>query len=102
MPRSGTNVIFHSSKSLDIPLISDLYKLCNSLNYASIRSKADSTVTGCLDNAIEREKSFTRKKSTVIESRNIYNEALQMSSETAQSVANKNLKSNIKAVISNK
>ena len=71
IPPCGTNVIFHSSKTLDIPSITDLHTLCHTLNITNIRQKGDIVVNSAIDNAIERESSYTRKQSiTVISDKN--------------------------------
>jgi hypothetical protein len=78
IPRSGTNLVFHSDKSLNIPTISDLYTLCHTLNHTNMRLKGDSTVNNVLDNAVLRESSYVRKKSIIVSAEESYQESLQL------------------------
>ena len=43
MPRSGTNIILHCPRTLNIPSISQIYKESHALTHASTRLKGDSS-----------------------------------------------------------
>ena len=51
---------------LDILTIETLYHTFHSLNHTAMRIKGDKTVNSALDNALQRESEWTRKKSTVV------------------------------------
>ena len=114
VPKSGTNLIFQMREGLDIPNISQIYQECHALNHASIRLKGDNNVNTCLNNAIERESKYIRKKSTIVQSENIYTKAVQLNcvdgqlpsfsdnswSRQKQTLSN-NLKASVKTLLQN-
>ena len=76
IPKCGTNLIFHMKEGMGIPTILTLYDTVHSLNHTSMRLKGDKTVNAVLNNAIERESQFTRKKSTVVRSQEVHDWAV--------------------------
>ena len=71
----ATLAVLHMPQCLDIPTVSDLYFECHSLAHAQIRSKSDTKVNKCLDSKIDREQKWTRKKSVVTVSEEIWETA---------------------------
>ena len=69
--RSGTNIILHSSKALNIPTIQELYRECHALSHSSARIQGDTAVNAMLDSKIAREGEWTRKTSTVCDSESL-------------------------------
>ena len=57
---------------LNVMSISDLYYQAHAINYARMRSISDSSVTHCLDSALERESNWSRKKSVVVRSQEVF------------------------------
>ena len=78
LPRCATNSVLHLKTALDIKKISTLYKETHCTSHASTRLKGDEKVNLILDNRIQRESNFTRKKSITVEAETIYNFALNM------------------------
>ena len=81
LPRCATNSIFHHQKSLNITSISDLYREAHCLNYANIKLKGDDLVNHALDNKVEREEKFQRKKSVYVEARKTFQERVEENTE---------------------
>ena len=81
IPKSATNVIFHSSVGLDITPLETLYNICHTQSHISMRIKGDRTVNDALNSAIERESKWTHKQSTVVQCESIYLKALDKISE---------------------
>ena len=78
LPPSATNLVLHMKVGLDIPTIETLYNTCHSINHTAMRMKGDITVNSALDNAIQRESEWTRKKSTVVYSETVLTHAMSL------------------------
>ena len=76
VPRSGTNVLIHSSKTLNIPSISQLYNQSHALCHTSTRLKGDQIVNDVLDLKISREREWLRKSSAACTSEELYKSAI--------------------------
>ena len=72
LARPATLAFLHMPECLNIPNISDLYYEAQTQNYTRIRATGDAKVNHCLDVALERESQWTRKKSTVVNSNNVF------------------------------
>ena len=81
IPKSGTNIIIHSPRTLNIPSISQLYKESHALTHTSTRLKGDRTVNNIIDKKIAREQEWTRKSSTACTSEALFQEASSTTSE---------------------
>ena len=76
LPRCATTAILHLNTALNIKDISTLYKEAHSVTHCSTRLRGDYKVNLALDNRLERESNYTRKKSITVEAETIYNRAL--------------------------
>ena len=78
LPNCTTMKVVHSSASLNISIISDLYLLCHALEVTNCRMKADSVVNLALDSTIEREGANKKTSAITIEAQKLFEEAAQM------------------------
>ena len=78
LPRCATNTILHLPTALNIKKVSTLYKEAHCTTHAATRLKGDSKVNQVLDNKLERESNFTRKKSITVEAESVYRFALNL------------------------
>ena len=76
IPRCGTLAIVHSEHGLNIKSLFHLYKESHAIAHTSSRLKADATVNSALDSKIARESNWTHKKSTSVESEDMFNKAI--------------------------
>ena len=70
------HVLLHSSKTLNIPSISQLYNESHALCHTSTRLKGDQIVNDVLDLKISREKEWLRKSSAACTSEELYTSAI--------------------------
>ncbi len=71
LPHPATLAFVHMPKGLNIKSISSLYHECHTNAYISSRCKGDDKVQLCLDSQLERESSWSRKKSQIVQSNQI-------------------------------
>ena len=76
LPRCATTAIIHLNTALNIKKISTLYKEAHATTHSSTRLKGDTLVNLVIDNRLDRETQFTRKKSVTVQSECIYKTAL--------------------------
>ena len=74
LPRCATTAILHLDSALNIKNISSLYLEAHTLSHTATRLKGD-LVNLALDNKLERESEFRRKKSVTVEAEYIYKSA---------------------------
>ena len=74
LPQSATAAVLHAPNFTNIKTIRHLYLESQTCAYISSRIKADSHVNNALDSRLEREQTWTRKKSTIVQSDNILKE----------------------------
>ena len=72
LARPATLAFIHMPECLNIMSVSDLYYQAHSINYARMKSVSDSSVIHCLDSALERESTWTRKKSVLVKSQEVF------------------------------
>ena len=72
MPRSATNVVIHMQQSLAIKSISQLYTEAHTVSHVRTRLQGDSVVNNAIECTLEREGSWTNKKSTVVQCEAVY------------------------------
>ena len=72
IPHPGTLAFLHMPKGLNIKAISTLYNECHTNAYISSRSKGDANVNHCLDSQLDRETNWSRKKSQIVASNEMY------------------------------
>ena len=78
LPSSATNLVIHMKVGLNISTIETLYHTFHSLTHTAMRLKGDITVNSAIDNALQRETEWTRKKSTVVYSESVHTFAVAM------------------------
>ena len=71
LPPSATAAVLHSPSFTSIKTVRHLYQESQACAYISSRIKADSNVNTALDSRLDREKNWSRKKSTIVENDNI-------------------------------
>ena len=71
LPPSATAAVLHSPNFTSIKTVRHLYQESQACAYVSSRLKADALVNTALDSRLEREKTWTRKKSIIVENENI-------------------------------
>ena len=71
LPPCATVPILHNQNFLDIKSISQLYKESQTCAFISSRIKADNLVNNALDSRLDREKTWTRKSSILVEADNV-------------------------------
>ena len=71
LPPCATVPILHNQNFLDIKSISQLYKESQTCAFISSRIKADPLVNNALDSRLNREKTWKRKSSIVVEANNV-------------------------------
>ena len=64
IPRSGTNIVIHCPRTLNIPSITQPYKESHDLTHTSTWLKGDSTVNAIIDKKIAREEGWKGKTSS--------------------------------------
>jgi hypothetical protein len=72
VPRSATNVVIHMQQSLDIKSISQLYTETHTVSHTRTRLQGDEAVNNAIDCTLEREGSWTTKKSTAVECEDLF------------------------------
>ena len=75
LPRCATTAILHLDSALNIKNISSLYLEAHTLSHTATRLKGDRKVNLALDNKLERESEFRRKKSVTVEAESIFKSA---------------------------
>ena len=86
----------HSSRTLNIPSITQLYNETHALTHISTRLKGDSKVNKILDRKIERESEWKRKASTVVQSEALFHSALAQSAASSQTTEHLSPRSKLK------
>ena len=81
IPRSGTNIIIHCPRTLNIPSITHLYKESHALTHTSTRLKGDSIVNNIIDQKIAREGEWKRKTTSACSSEALFQKAISTTSE---------------------
>ena len=76
LPRCATNTILHLCTAMNIKKISTLYTETHSVTHCSTRLKGDRLVNIVLDNRIERESAYQRKKSVTVTAESYYQSAV--------------------------
>ena len=71
LPPCATVPILHSKEILNIKSIRHLYQESHACSYISTRLKGDEKVNIALDSQLEREETWVRKQSTIVDSENI-------------------------------
>ena len=72
LPKCATNTLLHANNALNIMTISHLYKEAHCTSHAATRLKGDEAINRVLDNKIQRETKFTKKKSITVIAENIF------------------------------
>ena len=75
LPRCATTAVLHLDSALNIKNISALYLEAHTLSHTATRLKGDRKVNLALDNRLERESAYKRKKSVTVEAESIYKSA---------------------------
>ena len=78
LPRCATTAILHLDSAMNISNISTLYKEAHTLSHTSTRLKGDKRVNLALNNKIERESTYKRKKSVTVQAETIFISAYGM------------------------
>ena len=75
LPRCATTAILHLDSALNIKNISTLYREAHTMSHTATRLKGDKKVNLALDNKLERESEYKRKKSVTVEAENNFKSA---------------------------
>ena len=68
LPRCATPAILHVPQLFEMKTISQLYQECQNNAYISSRMKGDPKVNEVLDSRLQRESSWVKKKSSIVQS----------------------------------
>ena len=75
LPRCATTAVLHLNSALNIKNISALYLEAHTLSHTATRLKGDNRVNLALDNRLDRESGYRRKKSVTVEAESVFKSA---------------------------
>ena len=78
IPRSATNVLIHLKEGMDVKSISQLYTETHTVSHVSTRLVGDSTVNNAINCTLNREGSWSTKRSTTVECEATFVHAVDM------------------------
>ena len=84
LPQSATRAILHSQQFLAIKTISHIYRESQSTAFISSKLQADSNVQNVLESRLERESQWIRKRSTIVESENLFQKIVENTPEISK------------------
>ena len=83
-PNSATNVVIHSKEGLNIKSISQTYMEVHTQSHVRTRLQGDSSVNNAVNCTLERESSWSTKKSTTVECETTLLNALQINTGSSE------------------